>query len=90
MTFCELATLYLGVTEALFIPAGDQAHQIIMLSKFFSQRATLDLHPTRLAYGNSYRKYKVLVAEDPETCQWKHFPEADELHNRNSCDSNMS
>ena len=70
--------------------AGAQAHQIIILSKFFRQRATLDLYPTRLVYGNSYRKYKVLVAEDSEAYQWKHFPEADELHNRDSCDSNMS
>ena len=58
--------------------------------KFFSQRVVLDLHPTRIGYGNCYRKYKVLVADDPDAFQWKSFPETDELRNRDSCDSNMS
>ena len=58
--------------------------------KFFSQRLALNLHPTHLGYENQYRKYKVVVADDPDAFQWENFSETDQLHNRNSCDSNMS
>ena len=58
---------------------------------FFGQRVTLGhIQPTRFGYGNCYRKYKVLVADDPDAFQWKNFPETDELRNRDSCDINMS
>ena len=58
--------------------------------KFFSQRLVLNLHPTHLGYENHYRKYKVLVADDPDAFLWECLTETDELHNIDSCDSNMS